>query len=231
MGLSNLETLKRNQICSILSDKNWDYKSPDKLSSMFSLCLHELFVWFSRKGSRLSPIVLQTVCESLCAKHLLSHTETMEVCNAVSKFVTLPLYSRLTAPITNYPGKLGIGKMESIYYELPVMDESETTLSAILNKDWIQSEEDLMNSYEVKFMAVWLFVVKNRYPDFYNIEYNAGSPKVIHFKPDEKYIRKAKKFINNMNKLFYSYSYIAPPEICTGCSRRSECPQFTKIKD
>lgn len=224
MGKHNLETLKRAHICSILKDNKWDYKSSTKLSVIFSKCLHEIISWHYRRGNKLTPHLIQTVCETICVKEGLTGLDSANVCGAVQKFITSVVYKKLQNPILGYEGMMRVGKQNTLTYSIPVMDETEKGFTVMITNPIYKTPEELANSFEARFMSVWFFYGRNRYVDIHNVYYENGEYRTVHYQPSEKNVREAKKVINNMERLFYDYNYAAPTELCLGCDRRSECP-------
>lgn len=222
--LKHLETLKRSHICSVLEANDWDYMVPDRLSFVFSKCLHELFSWFYRRGNKLTPMLIQTACEAICIKEGLAPLDMAAVCGAVQKFITYKVYEKLENPIVGYQASLRVGKQNTIAYNVPVIDETDKAFTVILNNPIYKTAEELANSFEARFLSVWFFYGRNRYVDIHNIYYEDGDYRAVHYKPTEKSVKYAKKVINNMERLFYSYNYAAPTELCLSCSRRNECP-------
>lgn len=223
-AVKSLESLKRSQICSILDRNGWDYKDQNENGLVFNACIQEIFSWFYRRGNKLSPVVTATLAESICIKRGLAPLEQAMVTTAVEKFVTSDFYKDIKNPILNHEVRIRVGKQNILSYSIPCIDEDESKVKVILNTNLYKTPQELANSFEAKVITIWSFIQKNRYADLYNIYYAGGSFRTVHYQATEKSYRAAKKDVNNMERLFYSYSYAAPSEVCHGCHRRDECP-------
>jgi hypothetical protein len=224
MAIKHITSLKRNQICSILSEKNWDYKSPVHSHSVFEKCIQEVMTWHARRGKTIDPTIAQTIVERACVKFKLSMFDLPALSKAVDSFVRSPVQERLINVLLNFEIIVNTAKKRWLKYNIPYLNDTEERVDVILTNSEYKTITDLKASYEVKLASVWAFYARNRYPSIYNIYLENGKYKEVCFKTNRNYIKKSKIDINNMERLFYSYKYVAPPEVCNQCDRRKECP-------
>lgn len=224
MAIKHITSLKRNQICSILSEKNWDFKNPVRSHLVFEKCIQEIMVWHARRGKTIEPTIAQTIAERNCVKYKAGTFDRPTISKAVDMFVHSSVQDRLVNVLLNFEITISAAKKKWIKYEIPYLNDTEERIDIILINPEYKTITDLKASYEVKLAAIWAFYARNRYPYIYNIYLENGKYKEICLKTNRNYIKKCKIDINNMERLFYSYKYTAPPEVCNQCDRRNECP-------
>ena len=131
MAKHNLETLKRSHICSVLRDNKWDYLAPSKLSLVFSKCVMEILSWYSRRGNKLTPMLIQTLSETICLKEGLGAMDSAKICSAIQKFISSPIYTKIEFPVGNYEAMMKVGKQNTLTYIIPMMEQTDKSLTAI----------------------------------------------------------------------------------------------------
>lgn len=224
MAAKDIHNLKRNQICSILAAKGWDYKVPTHTDYVFAKAIQEVMIWHARRGKKIESFVASTVIEKLCIKEKLSIVQIPTILKAVQDFLNAPMQKDFVNILFKYEIIVNTAKKSWIKCKVPYINDTESRIDVILTSPEYKTPQDLKASYEGKLAAVWGFYSRNKYPYIYNIYLENNRYKEVVFKTDKDYIRKSKIDINNMDRLFYSYRYAAPPEICSNCSRRNECP-------
>lgn len=226
MAILNIQQLKRSQICSVLARNEWDYNSSTLLESAYYRCINEILSWYFRKNSKVSEMTVPITVSRICEEMKLDQIQSTKIKSAIGSFLSSKLYKELQQPIMNYKIQLGVGKQKIIEYAVPYIDDEEDKVKVIILNPNYNKPELLAASYEAKLAAIWAFRTKSRYVDIYNISMDKDKTLITHYKTNEKLYRSARKHISNMERLFYSYNYNAPIEVCFGCSRRNECPMF-----
>ena len=181
-------------------------------------------MWHARRGKTINSSVAETITERICVKQRASNLDVPAISKAVSSFVFSPIQDKLINVLLNFEIVVNSGKKRWIKYNIPYINDTEDRVDIILTNSEYKTVTDLAASYEVKLASVWAFYARNRYPTIYNIYLENGKYKEVCLKTNRNYIKKSKIDINNMERLFYSYKYVAPPEVCNKCDRRKECP-------
>jgi hypothetical protein len=180
--------------------------------------------WHARKGKKIENFVAATVIEKLCISEKLNLLQIPYIVKAVQDFLSSPIQKEFINILFKYETVVNTSKKRWIKCTVPYLNDTENRIDIVLTNQEYKTPGDLRNSYEAKLAAVWSFYSRNKYPNIYNIYLENNKYKEIVFKTTKEYIRKSKIDINNMDRLFYSYRYAAPTEICNGCARRNQCP-------
>ena len=225
----NIDSIKRKTICSTLYNNKWDYYSMSSLDRVFGMCLGELLSWYARKKTKISHVVADTIAESIASKDGLSQLFLPTLSKAVQGFIFSKTYKSIENPLFKYNAKLQVGRT-FLSYDVPFISDGDSTV-IIISNPYLDSEDLLGMSYDVQFMSLWGFYARSRYPKIINIYIKDKELTEISYTPSEKNIKSAKLNLNNLVKVFYSYNYAPPAEVCKGCSRREECPTIQKHKE
>jgi hypothetical protein len=222
---THLDFIKRNQICPILANNDWDYLDLAQPEKLFQSCVQEVMGWYGRRGSTLSPTVLYTVLEQIILKTGLNPSET-DVIDSVKHFTQSGFYKRIDQPLINTPVQLKI-ENNVIKYDIPILAEADGSHYAMIFDGTITNAEELSRSLEARYIALWGFYILNSYINIYNVIKDGSKSKLIAVKATADYVKESKKTILNMEYLSYNNNHPAHHLVCRSCSRREECPIIT----
>lgn len=226
MAIKSIQQLNRSYICKVLEENDWDYKSSSHETQVFYKCINEILSWIARRKNKLSIVAMPMFVEKICLKEGLNHIQIANIIGNVGSFLSSNVYQTLSEGIMHYDVRLQVGKKNIVTYEISYIETSEDNLKVLLMNPNYTTPAELAVAPETKIITIWAFLTKSRYIDIHNIYPLSDEVRTVHYRATEKSYRSAKKDINNMERLFYPYTYSPPVEICGGCSRRSECPIF-----
>jgi hypothetical protein len=222
---TRLDYLKKNQICPILADNDWEYSDLAQPDECFQSCALEVMGWYGRRGSTLSPTVLYTVVEQMLLKKSVNPAES-DVVDAIKDFTQSTIYKKIDQPLINVDIQLKI-EDNVITHEIPVLAKADESSYVIMFDQTIQDADSLSRSIEVRFISVWAFYILNTYINVYNVVKDGSKSRLISVKPTQDYIKESKKTILNMQYLSYNKNHPAHHLVCRACSRRDICPIIT----
>jgi hypothetical protein len=221
----DLKELKRKLICPILDRNSWDYKDSEEKDLI--IFLDEAMRWYAKKGRRLSYDILCSIMTQRMVREGKDKVSFLNKQLSLKNILNKGVYSRMSIPVVKADIQIAASNNTILTYELPALANLKTNTVAIIYGCEYKTLEDMWMSYECKLISIWAFYSINRYISIYNIYEDKGKIKELKFRPNQYYIRQAKKDLLDITKtLEHNISYFAPHEICRGCARRDEC---TKI--
>jgi len=218
----DLKSLKRRLICPVLYGNDWEYQDSDEED--LTIFMDEAFRWYAKKGHRLSYDILCSIMTQRMIREGRDRVGFLEKQLSLKGALHKGIYSKIGIPVVKADINMGVSHGHVVTYQLPALANVNSNTVAILYGSGYRTVQDMWMSYEVKLISIWAFYSINRYITIYNVYEDAGEIKEIKFKPNQYYIRKAKKDLLDITKILeHNISYFAPIEICSGCARREEC--------
>jgi hypothetical protein len=220
-----LHDFKRKAICPVLARQGWDYYSLTEEERLFNRIFMEWYGWYSRRGSKLNLTVADSMIGRICLKEKADMDIAPRLHSAIRSYNRSSLsWTTIKDPVVNILAQIKI-KNTIIDYHVPVYNVNEQKHTFLLQDQGIKNSTDLYRSYEARMIAVWSFYFLDAQPSVYNIRYlDDGEVDVMHIRCTQKYIKESKIIFSNLEHLLYNRKYLPPNEVCSGCSRRNECP-------
>ena len=231
MASYTVQDIKRHKVCPILFQNKWDYSNDaNGLNPTYLYGIKEIFRWYYRRGSQISPDAITTSISFNALQNKLDFNLKTKLELAFRQFAESPIYRNMSQPHYNKDISMNLNDNTVLTYTSPCVFKDDKKLVFASYDLGMVSPDYFLNRYEVMFQSVWSFYVLDMVPIFLNLYYEDGIIREQYFKPTTDYIKHSKEKLIHLGRGLGYNKAPPPPEVCLHCNRSNECPTINVEK-
>lgn len=218
----DVQSLKMAHLCSILLNKQWEYKKETQTEILIKDLIHAAVCWLGRRESHMAWDTLEAMAGFQTAS--LEPQVAADV-HARLKVFYHDQYKKMTSPLGRHPLKINLDgtTLEGVVPVIAYKDADKVTkkhIEFILFEN-TDSKHLFMKNVLVRLISVWTPRIKDRFR-IVNLNLETGS--IIEFEPTGQYIENSREVLRSMIKFKPKRGLYPSEEICMQCPHLEVCP-------